>query len=59
MTQQLSTIINIDEIKSIYKDACIKDDGEFKDRKFNNFVKFLEADFYDWVKGNLKYFKVE
>ena len=53
-----STIIKIDEIRSIYEDYCKKDGKAFDDEWFKEFLKFLETDFYDWVRENLRsYFR--
>jgi len=51
------TIINTSEIKNIYKEYCRCNDIELSEEKFQVFLKFLELDFYDWIKGNLKYFE--
>lgn len=51
------SIINIDEIRSIFKEYYEKNKMEFSEQKFEHFLKFLEIDFYDWVKGNLNQFK--
>lgn len=50
------SIINIDEIRSIFKEYCEENKIEFSENKFEEFLKFLEIDFYDWVKGNLSQF---
>jgi len=51
-----STIINIDEIRSVYKEYCEKEKIEFNEKDFVEFLKFLELDFYDWTKENIKQF---
>ena len=51
-----STVINTDEIRDIFKEYCEKENEEFSESKFKKFLKFLEVDFYDWVKENLKQF---
>ncbi len=50
------TIINLDEIQSLYKDYCKESKSKFSKPKFFKFLKFLETDFYDWVYENLKQF---
>jgi len=50
------TIINSDEIKSLYKNYCKDNKMEFSEARFEKFLKFLETDFYDWVYENLKQF---
>lgn len=52
-----NTIINILEVKKLFKEYCEENKIEFSENKFVRFLKFLEIDFYDWVKGNLKQFK--
>ncbi|MFH1968381.1 MAG: hypothetical protein ABIJ84_03270 [bacterium] len=51
------TIINISEIKKLFKEYCEENKMEFSAEKFSEFLKFLEVDFYDWVRENLKKFK--
>lgn len=51
-----STIININEIRSIYKEYCEKEGKDFKQEDFNEFLKFLEIDFYDWTRENIRQF---
>ena len=50
------TIINTDEICSIFKEDCEEDGEKFTEKKFQEFLQFLEIDLRDWVKGNLRYF---
>lgn len=44
-------IINIDEVRDIFIE-----DEKFDEKEFQKFLEFLEVDFYDWVKENLKQF---
>lgn len=53
---QDSTTINIDEIRGIYKEYCEKEEVGFSENDFEEFLKFLELDFYDWIKENLNQF---
>ncbi len=48
--------INIDEIRNIFKESCRKNGESFSEAQFQEFLKFLEIDLYDWVKGNIKQF---
>ncbi len=50
------TIINISEIEKLFKEYCEENTIEFSGEKFEKFLKFLEIDLYDWVKGNLNHF---
>lgn len=50
-------IINISELEKLFKDYCKENKLKFSIEKFEKFFKFLEIDFYDWVKENLKQFK--
>ncbi|NDK10317.1 hypothetical protein GW846_06100 [Candidatus Gracilibacteria bacterium] len=56
MNKKLSTIININEIHSICKEYFEDNKIEFSEEKFEEFLKFLEIDFYDWVKENIRQF---
>lgn len=56
MSKKLTTAINIDEIRSIFKEYYEENKIEFSEEKFEEFLKFLEIDFYDWVRQNLKHF---
>lgn len=51
-----NTIINIFEIEKLFKEYCEENNLEFSGQKFKEFLKFLEVDFYDWVKENLNQF---
>ncbi|TSC93743.1 MAG: hypothetical protein CEN87_770 [Parcubacteria group bacterium Licking1014_1] len=51
-----NTIINISEAKKLFKEYCEENKIEFSEDKFEQFLNFLEIDFYDWVKQNLKHF---
>lgn len=52
MGKKYTTTINTDEILSIFKEYCKENKFKFSENKFEEFLKFLEIDFYDWVKGN-------
>lgn len=46
------------EIKKIYKEYCGEKGIKLSEKNFNNFLEFLEIDFYDWARENLKqYFR--
>jgi len=49
-------IINISEIEELFKEYCKENKIKFSENKFEEFLKFLEVDFYDWVKENLRQF---
>ena len=51
-----NTIINISEVEKLLKEYCEENKIEFSENKFKEFLKFLEVDFYDWVRENLKQF---
>jgi len=51
-----NTIINASEVEKLFKEFCEENKIEFSENKFDEFLKFLEIDFYDWVKGNLSQF---
>lgn len=48
------TIIKIDEIRSLYREYCEKEGRDFNENDFIEFLKFLEVDFYDWARENLR-----
>ncbi len=50
------TIINISEIEKLFKEYCEENKLKFSEQKFEEFVKFLEVDFYDWAKENIQQF---
>ena len=52
-------IINKKEIKQLFNELVKKYQIKTSKKKnFENFIKFLEIDFYDWLRDNLKnYFK--
>ncbi len=54
--KQNSNTINIDEVCDIYKECCEEENKEFKKDEFERFLEFLEIDFYDWIKENLRQF---
>ena len=50
--------INKKDIEEIYKEYCDEIDKRFKKKEFEDFLRFLEIDFYDWIKENLRcYFR--
>ena len=51
------TVINISEIKELFKEYCEENEIKFSKEKFEKFLKFLETDFYDWVQENLRRFE--
>ena len=54
-----TTFINVKEIEDLYREFCNGIHIRFTKKKFDKFIKFLEIDFYDWVRGNLRYFNIE
>ena len=46
------------EVKKIYQEFCKENKIKFHKKEFEDFLEFLEIDFYDRVKENLKcYFR--
>lgn len=43
-------------IKKIYREYCEENKIKFSEKEFVDFLNFLEIDFYDWVKENLRYY---
>ena len=56
MNKKSTTIINIDEIRDVFKKDCEEENEKFSEKKFQKFLEFLKIDLYDWIKGNLRYF---
>ena len=56
MKEKVTTTIEIDEIRDIFKEDCEENNIKFSENKFKQFLKFLEIDFYDWIKENIKQF---
>lgn len=54
-----STIINITEIRDVFKENCEKENKKFTEKEFKKFLKCCERDFYQWLTDNLKYFATE
>lgn len=53
---KIDAIINISEIEGLFKEYCKENNIEYSIKKFEMFIKFLEVDFYDWVKANIRQF---
>lgn len=47
---------DIDELRDIYNEECAEYPDSLSADKFEEFLEFLEIDYYDWVRGNLRYF---
>ena len=54
-----NTFISVKEVEDVYKDYFKEVGINFSNHDFERFLKFLEIDFHDWIKGNLRYFKPE
>lgn len=52
-----NTIINISEIKELFKEFRKENKMKFSKKEFEKFLNFLEIDFYDWVNENLGQFE--
>ena len=50
------TLINLKEIKDLYGYYCEKNKKQFSNKEFKKFLDFLEIDFCDWIRENLKQF---
>lgn len=42
------------QIKEIYKEHCQESGIKLAEKDFKDFLEFLEIDFYDWVRENLR-----
>ena len=51
-----NTIINISEIEKLFREYCEENKIKFSGEKLEEFLKYLETDFYDWTRENLKHF---
>ena len=50
------TTIDINEIRNVYKEFNRDKKEPFSENKFQEFLHFLEIDFYDLIKGNIRQF---
>ena len=55
--KKFRTFISISEIRAFYKEKCIENEDTFSEKEFENFVKFCEVDFFDWLSSNYRYFE--
>ena len=53
------TYISVKDVEYIYRDYFEDVGIKFSKRDFKKFLDFLEIDFHDWVKSNLRYFDKE
>ena len=51
---QSSKIITTNEVLDVCKEFCEKEKRKFSEKDFTEFLKFLELDFYDWTRENLR-----
>lgn len=51
-----NTFISVKKVEGTYKDYFKEVGIKFSKRDFEKFLDFLELDFHDWVKSNLRYF---
>ena len=49
-------IISINKICDKY---CEEENKEFNKSEFEEFLRFLEIDFYDWIRENLRQFNLQ
>jgi len=50
-------VIDATEIREIYNEFYVADPKYISNDKFEKFLNFLEIDFYDWIKENLRQFE--
>lgn len=51
------SFINIDEIRIFYEEFCEEENASFSEEDFENFIDYLEYDFFDWLRQNLSSFR--
>ena len=51
-----NTFISVKEVEDVYKGYFKECSIKFSKRDFEKFLNFLQIDFHDWIKGNLRYF---
>ncbi len=56
MSEQSQTTIRVGEIRNVFKESYEKNAETFSEVQFQEFLKFLEIDFYDWVRENIRQF---
>lgn len=47
------------EIEKLFKAYYEENKMGFSEQEFEEFLKFLEVDFYDWIRENLKQFTIK
>ncbi len=50
--EKIKTFINLDSIEEFLREES----ENFSEQQLEEFVKYLEADFYDWLRSNLNSF---
>lgn len=53
--EKIDTIINIDEIKEFLTENL----EDLPENEHEDFVRYLEVDFYDWLQSNLNSFLLQ
>jgi|YNPBryulayer2012_1023412.scaffolds.fasta_scaffold135090_1 hypothetical protein len=50
--EKVKTFINLKTIREFLKEES----ENYSEQQLQEFVDYLEIDFYDWLRGNLNYF---
>ena len=53
-----NSIIKTKEVRDVYEEFCKAEKKKFSEKDFAEFLKFLELDFYDWTRENLRQFSL-
>ena len=52
----METSINLDEIRDFFKVHCEEENILFSEFELEKFIRFLEIDFNDWLRENMRSF---
>ena len=54
--ETIKTSINLDEIRDFFKVHCEEENILFSEFELEKFIRFLEIDFNDWLRENMRSF---
>ncbi len=54
--KEFQSFISQNEIQQFYKEKCNENGNKYSQKEFEEFLRFCERDFYQWLRDNLKYF---
>ena len=57
--ERYQSIISIQEIQTLFEEYTKAMGKKYNKDNFQAFLRFLEIDFYDWVRENLRQFNLQ